>query len=125
MGRRDDKKGYVQIDESGRIYVLGSGLRKTLGQLAGIVMGYYAPRRPILNGVLLGVPVALAFGVVNLIDEHLGGYRTFPGISGMITVMVLFLPFSLPVSALGALIGTRLADRKSANPGFDAHGAAA
>lgn len=35
MGRRDDKKGYVQIDESGRIYVLGSGLRKTLGKLAG------------------------------------------------------------------------------------------
>lgn len=35
MARRDDKKGYIQIDESGRIYVLGSGLRRTLGELAG------------------------------------------------------------------------------------------
>ncbi|MCA9537544.1 MAG: DUF4388 domain-containing protein [Myxococcales bacterium] len=35
MSRRDDKKGYLQIDETGRIYVLGSGLRKTLGEMAG------------------------------------------------------------------------------------------
>lgn len=35
MARRDDKKGYLQIDEAGRIYVLGSGLRRTLGELAG------------------------------------------------------------------------------------------
>ncbi|MCB9540824.1 MAG: DUF4388 domain-containing protein [bacterium] len=35
MARRDDKKGYIQIDEAGRIYVLGGGLRRTLGELAG------------------------------------------------------------------------------------------
>ena len=39
MARRDDRKGYVQIDESGRIYVVGAHLRRTLGQLSG----YYTP----------------------------------------------------------------------------------
>lgn len=89
------------------------GLR-ALPLIAGIAMGYFAPRRPILNGILLGIAVAFAFGIVNLIDEHLGDFRTFPGFSGVITVMILFLPFSLPISALGALIGTRLAERKLA-----------
>ena len=88
------------------------GLR-ALPLVAAVPMGYFAPRKPIMNGVLLGVVVAMAFGIVNLIDEHLGDFRNFPGFSGVITVMILFLPFSLPVSALGALIGTRLAERKA------------
>ncbi len=35
MSRRDDAKGYIQIDPAGRITVLGSGLRRELTSLAG------------------------------------------------------------------------------------------
>ena len=36
MARRDDAKGYVQVDKTGRIIVTGAALRRELAELAGV-----------------------------------------------------------------------------------------
>jgi hypothetical protein len=100
-----------------RLLDVPSGIRNAMFWLSPIVAAFFlariAPRRRILNSLLLAIPVAMMFALVNHLDEKLGRYRTFPGMEGAITVMVLTLPYSLGLCGLGAALGNALPRRSA------------
>jgi len=73
--------------------------------VAGFFMGRYAPKRKILNGILLAVPSVLVFGAAVYLDGTRDITSNFRGVEGTITAMVLLLPICLGACGLGALIG--------------------
>ena len=87
---------------------------------AAVFMGVMAPRRKILNALLLALPVGVILGIVNLVDEKLDGYTSFPGIEGVITVTLLLLPWNLALCAIGAGVGRILVERNKPDSGSTA-----
>jgi len=80
----------------------------------GFLMARLAPKRKLINGFLLAIPVAMMFAGANYVDE-MSGYRSgFPGLEGALTVFILTLPTSLGFCGLGAVLGKFLFNKDGA-----------
>jgi len=70
--------------------------------IAAIVAAKTAPQRKLLSCTLLGVLIAVVFGVVNYAVWFCGGAVDFPGLNYSLLVAALSLPAAGLLSALTA-----------------------
>ncbi len=83
---------------------IANGLLWITPIIAGFFMGRYAPKRKIINGLLLAIPSLLLFGGAAYLDGTRDITSNFRGVEGAVTAMVLLLPTALGFCGLGAIL---------------------
>lgn len=71
--------------------------------ISGALTAYISLQKELINGILLGILIAIFFGIANYTWAAVGLPADSIGFEGNIYMTLLSLPITVPLSAVGAL----------------------